>query len=95
MQKMFILFRFDRLVKMINRDGLTKKFVTLVTNMECALEYQTLYSPILDPLMLASCFLPSVYFPRELINVIVSYCGLDASSKEDEEAVVKRIINFT
>lgn len=96
-QKMFILFRFERLLRMINQDRFTKKFETLVENLGCTLKYQTLYLPTLDPLVLSSCFLTSasVHIPREIVGVIVSYCGLDASSKKDEESIVKRIINST
>ena len=92
---LYILFRFDRVVTMSKDEGLSARFTLFVNSLGYTSRYRALYQPTsnaTDTLLVYPVH--SVHLPRDLVGLVEEYCRLDALAPEDEELIIKRILDY-
>ena len=89
-QLLFVLYRFDRVIRMFRDEGLARMLTSLVDSLDYTTRYQALYQPAVDPSEILSVH--SLCLPRELVGLVVEYCRLDALALENEDLIIKRIL---
>lgn len=86
MQKMFIFYNIERMVRMIDDDCLLEELDKLIEKLGCTEKYAELFNPISTGKHL------KLYLPVVLIDIVMWYCEVDIMSEQDEVLIVSRII---